>query len=406
MPAAIILNVQPPHKMTGNSIDDQHPTTTKTNHMNKQADIIVIGAGIAGTSAAAALAGCAKVLVLDQEAQPGYHSTGRSAATWAPFYGPDTIQRLTALSRSTLTSPSKDMGANPFTAPRGEMMLGRAGDEAEIERNKAFGMDALTHEDALKLVPLLKTDSITDILFTDNMLSIDVDALHQAYIKKTKSHGSELICNAKVNALVYENNHWVISTDAANYSAPVVINAAGAWADQIGALAGATNIKLQAKRRSAALIPYAEGTDMSKWPMIFGANETFYCTPFGNGLMVSPADETIVEPHDAWPEDIDIATGIDYFQQHIDYEAATITHKWAGLRNFVADGEPVVGFDPQLGGFFWLAGQGGYGIQTSPALGAFCRALIYPEQQHHNNDLQLSDTDIKELKNSMTPARL
>ena len=201
----------------------------------------------------------------------------------------------------------------------------------------------------------------------------------------------------------YSDNRWHITTPTTCYQTPIVINAAGAWADSIAALAGVTPVGLQPKRRSAALAPYAEGENMPDWPMIFGAGESFYCTPFGNGMMISPADETPVDPHDIWPEDIDIATGIDLFQQHIDYDFKSVIHQWAGLRTFAPDGNPVVGFDNNLPGFFWLAGQGGYGIQTSPALAALCRELIYPDSGTSNGFF--TEPEITDLRYKLSPAR-
>ncbi len=369
-----------------------------------ETDIIVIGAGIAGTSAAAELATNANVIVLEREAHPGYHSTGRSAATWAPFYGPDVIQKLTALSKTTLCNPPIEMGGTAFTGPRGEMMLGRTGDEEEIDQHIEYGMQALSKSDALQYVPLIN-ESVTHFLYTDNMLSIDVDALHQSYIKKTKSLGSSIECNQEVVSVEYSTNKWIVATATTQYSAPIVVNAAGAWADQIAALAGAETIGLQPKRRSAALTPYAEHSNMADWPMIFGAGEVFYCTPFGNGMMISPADETIVEPHDAWPDDLDIATGIDIFQQFINYEVQTLNHQWAGLRTFAPDGNPVVGFDSELPGFFWLAGQGGYGIQTSPAIGALCAELILTKHSVANTSVLLNESHRKDLTNALSPVR-
>lgn len=372
--------------------------------MTIQSDIVIIGAGIAGASAAAALSDYANVIVLEQEAHPGYHSTGRSAATWAPYYGPDVIQLLTALSKSTLTSPPTNLGSAGFTGARGEMMLGRKGDGAEIERHKEFGLLPLTIKEALQLAPLLRQDTITDVLYTDNLLSIDVDALHQAYIKKLKTLGGEIHCNSEVSSLRYNNDTWQVHTTKATYSAPIVINAAGAWAGKVGQMAGALLIEFQPKRRSAALVPFAQNANMANWPMIFGAGETFYCTPFGNGMMISPADETVVEPCDVWPEDLDIATGIDLFQQCIDYDIQSVTHQWAGLRTFAPDGKPVVGFDPTIKGFFWLAGQGGYGIQTSPAISEFCRAIIFPESRDKMHT-QMTDKAIHSLDESLSPFR-
>ncbi len=372
--------------------------------MTIQTDIVIIGAGIAGASAAAALSDYANVIVLEQEAQPGYHSTGRSAATWAPYYGPDVIQQLTALSKPTLTNPPQSLGSSSFTGARGEMMLARKGDEAEIEKHKESGLQPLPIKEALQLVPLLREDTITNILYTDNLLSIDVDALHQAYIKKLKSNGGEIQCDNEVTSLHRNNDSWQVHTSNAIYSAPIVIKAAGAWAGKVGRIAGAIPIEFQPKRRSAALVPYAKNSNMADWPMILGAGETFYCTPFGNGMMISPADETAIEPCDVWPEDLDIATGIDLFQQCIDYDIQSVTHQWAGLRTFATDGKPVVGFDSSINGFFWLAGQGGYGIQTSPAISELCLAIIFPESRDKMH-ASMSGKTIQSLDESLSPGR-
>ncbi len=366
--------------------------------MNKTTDIVVIGAGIAGTSAAAALADCCKVTVLDQESHPGYHATGRSAATWAPFYGPPIIQQLTALSLPLLATPDAMFSGSAFTSPKGEMMLGLPGDEAEIEKQLALGMQRLTMEDARQLVPLIKQDSVASVLYTDNMLDIDVDSLHQAYIRHLKRCQGNLICNARVNALSKLGDKWQVETEHHTYEADIIINAAGAWADCIAQLAGITPLGVQPKRRTAALVPFIESANMAQWPMVFGVGERFYCTPFGNGLMVSPADETPVEPHDAWPADIDVAGGIDEFQKYIDYDVTRVEHQWAGLRTFTPDGDPAVGFAAEAEGFFWLAGQGGYGIQTSPAMAAICRFLI-AEDAPSNHLFPAIDKQVVDLLN-------
>lgn len=377
--------------------------------MTEKTDIIVIGAGIAGTSAAAALAESASVIVLEQEAQPGYHATGRSAATWAPFYGPQVIQRLTAHSKQTLCSPGPKLGGNSFTTPSGEMMLGRAQDAGELEEQKQLGMHAIPFKEAQQMVPLLRRDVIDSVLYTDAMLRIDVDALHQAYIKTLKAAGGSIACNAKVESLRNDGQGWSVATSDRHYEAPIVINAAGAWADEIAAMAGVGTIGIQPKRRSAALVPFAENANMENWPMIFGAGEVFYATPFGNGMMISPADETPVEPHDAWPDELDLATGIDHFQSMIDYDIRRITHSWAGLRTFAPDGSPVVGFDSKVPGFFWLAGQGGYGIQTSAAIATLCAKLI---NESRNNKTEAEyfvnpqdHQELSSLASQLNPAR-
>ncbi|MBX2886414.1 MAG: FAD-binding oxidoreductase [Granulosicoccus sp.] len=364
--------------------------------------VIVIGAGIAGTSAAAALAGCCDVMVLEQETHPGYHATGRSAATWAPFYGPDIIQQLTALSLPLLSHPNRSFSEAPFTSPKGELMLGRKEDQLEIEKHLALGMQSLTVEQAMKIVPLINADAVDSILYSDNMLDIDVNALHQAYIKHLKRNDGKLICNAKVESLVHKNRQWQVTTKETTWNCDVVINAAGAWADHIARIGGVTPLDIQPKRRTAAMVPYLDEFNMSRWPMVFGAAENFYCTPFGNGLMVSPADETPVEPHDAWPDDLDVARGIEEFQNYINYEVTRVDHRWAGLRTFTRDGEPAVGFAADAEGFFWLAGQGGYGIQTSPAIAAICHHLIAGDTSTQSS---LSEINIQHIER-LNPARL
>lgn len=397
----------------------------------KQADIIVIGAGMAGCSAAATLADSARVIVLEQEQQPGYHATGRSAATLAPFYGPTVIQQLTALSAPYLNAPPAVASDAPFTSPRGEMILvgknnttkdqaDSASTEALVEESLAHGLQTLSFEDAQQIVQLLKPDAIDRVLYTDKLLSIDVDALHQSYIRLLRKAGGEIICESPVTHLDYANNHWHVTCGKAEYRAPVIVNAAGAWADDIAGLAGLPRSGLQPKRRSAALVPFPElpaagvqtqvqtrtqtrKTDQTStaanWPMVLDIHERFYCIPFGSGLMVSPADETPMDAHDVWPEDIDLATGIDHFQQLLNYDVQTMTHSWAGLRTFAADGEPIVGFDPLAEGFFWLAGQGGYGIQTAPAMSMLCDYLINNKASEHADSLA-------QFEQRLTPARL
>jgi len=344
--------------------------------MSAQVDIIVIGAGIAGTSAASALSENNSVVVLERESQPGYHSTGRSAATWAPFYGPEVIRELTALSYPLLSNPCAEFADSAFTSGKGELVVCPHSHQDELDHHLALGMQRLSATDALNMVPLLKLEANDQVLYTDQMLDIDVDRLHQAYIQYTRQQGGELICNAEVKSIEHIDSQWHVVTTQGDWVSPVVINAAGAWADEIAKLAKVTPVGIQPKRRSAALVPFLDEHRMADWPMIFGAGESFYCTPFGNGLMISPADETDVDPCDIWPEELDIAKGIDEFQRRINYDVERVVHKWAGLRNFAPDGNPVVGFDKQADGFFWLAGQGGYGIQTSPALAALCKSLI------------------------------
>ncbi len=363
--------------------------------MNKP-DIIVVGAGIAGTSAAALLAEHYSVLVLEMEAQPGHHSTGRSAATWAPYYGPPVIQTLTALSGPALNSPSPEFSNQPFTSPRGQMVF-TTRDSANSPEESTSEMRLLSKSQARDKVGLLKTDMIDLIWYTDGLVNIDVDLLHQAFMRQLKNNHGTIVCNQRVNALNRQGRNWQVVTDGGTYSAPIVINAAGAWADTLATLAGIPEIGLQPKRRTAALVPY-KGDSMQHWPLIFNAAEDFYCIPFGGSLLISPADETPVDPHDAWPDDTDVATGIDRFQRVIDYDIEHVSHRWAGLRTFAPDGVPVVGYERSVDGFFWLAGQGGYGIQTSVAMATLTCGLIR----------EAFDTDQEQysgLSKALTPSR-
>jgi len=370
--------------------------------MATQVDIIVIGAGIAGTSAASVLSENNSVVVLEREAQPGYHSTGRSAATWAPFYGPEVIRELTALSYPLLSNPCAEFADSAFTSKKGELIVCPHTLQEELDHHLALGMQLLSTTDALKKVPLLKLEATDQVLYTDEMFDIDVDRLHRAYIRYTRQQGGDLVCNAEVKSLERSDNQWHVVTSQGSWVSPVVVNAAGAWVDEVARLAKVEPVGIQPKRRSAVLVPFLDEHHMADWPMIFGAGESFYCTPFGNGLMISPADETDIEPCDVWPDELDIARGIDEFQRRVDYDVERVVHKWAGLRNFALDGNPVVGFDKHADGFFWLAGQGGYGIQTSPALAALCKSLIEGDQ---NASPVFGEVSTGKLCENLAPSR-
>ncbi len=347
--------------------------------MSETFDVIVIGAGIAGASVAARLQPRRKVLVVEMEDRPGYHSTGRSAAMYVPTYGPPMVLALTRASGKFFRSPPGGFAEAPLLTPRGELMLVDAGHEAEAEKARALGLKDISHDEVASLLPLIRPESFTMALLDREAEDIDVDLLHQGFLKSFRRAGGALKCDAGVRAMQHRGGCWQVETRAGTFEAPVVVDAAGAWADEVAKLAGAAPVGVQPRRRSAALVTPPDGVDVSGWPLTFGAGETFYFKPMGGKIMISPADATPVEPHDAWADDMRIAEAIELYQAHMDQEITRLDHTWAGLRSFAPDGEPVVGYDSAIEGFFWLAGQGGYGIQTSPALSLTAAALICHE---------------------------
>lgn len=341
-------------------------------------DVMIIGAGIAGTSVAAELVADCSVLVLEAEDQPGYHSTGRSAAMWVPSYGPPSIRRLAQAAGPFLQNPPEGFTSTNLVTPKGELMVGFKGEEvclADFQIEAPY-MKSLSSSEAKDIVPLLRADALCGALYDETAQDLDVDALHQGYMRLFRERGGKLVCSARVNALRRAGDTWSVTAGETEFSAPKVINAAGAWCDEIAKLAGLKPVGLIPKRRSAALVDAPAGYEIDPWPLVFGAEESFYFRPMSGQLMVSPADATPVEPHDAWAEDMALAEGIDKFQQATTYEVAKLNHTWGGLRTFAPDGEFVVGFDPAENGFFWLAGQGGYGIETSPAMSRLAAALL------------------------------
>ena len=338
--------------------------------MSAATDFIVIGAGIAGASVASELAREHTVVLLEAEDAPGYHSTGRSAAMWVPEYGPPVIRALTKASGPFFHDPPQGFVEASILTPKGEMMLALNGQEDEIEKELEKSAEGsfmrVSPEEIAEHVPLIKKQEIVGGLLDKGAYEIDVDVLFQGFLRAYKARGGTLVCDARVSALSREDGHWQLETPVGSFQAPVVINASGAWGDVVAEIAGVNKVGLVPKRRSAALVPAPDGVDVSNWPLGFGAGETFYFKPSSGQLMISPADETPVEPHDAWADDMDIAEGIHHFQHVVDMEVNRVTHTWAGLRSFVEDGNPVVGFDPHIEGFFGLSGRGDMAFKPRP----------------------------------------
>lgn len=346
--------------------------------MIRTADIVVIGAGIAGASMAARLAGIGtgRVLLLDMEDSPGFHTTSRSAAMWEPSFGPPIFRALTLASGPFLHDPPDSFSPTPLVTPREVMMCGEHDDGHDPAEFVARGYAEITRGEAAALVPQLRLDGLAWILLDALTKSVDVDALHQGFLRAARAGGCTIECGARVEQ-ARRNGTWTIATAAGSVSTPLAVIAAGAWADQVAALFGAAPVGLEPRRRSACIIAPPAAADTSRWPQIFPAREDFYCKPTGGQLMVSPCDATPVEPHDAYSDDFKLAEGIAAYERLIDHNVTRIERSWGGLRTFAKDGNPVVGFDPEVEGLFWLAGQGGYGIQSSPALSEVAAHLLH-----------------------------
>jgi D-arginine dehydrogenase len=348
--------------------------------MSERADYLVVGAGIAGASIGYFLAPHGHVVLLERESQPGYHTTGRSAALFIESYGTPQVRALTCASRQFLEAPPPGFADHALLTPRGAMFVGTSAqsavlDEAyEVASKVSKQVRRLSPEQARDRVPVL-SPGLSAVIEQDAM-DMDVNAIHQGYLRGLKAQGGSVVCDAEVTRCERVGEDWEIDAGSGSYRAPVVINAAGAWCDIIGKLAGAHSIGLQPKRRSAFIFAPPQNMPSADWPMVIGADESFYFKPDAGMLLGSPANEDPVEPQDVQAEELDIAIAIERIEQATTLRIRRPSRVWAGLRSFVADGDLVGGYDGRLKGFFWLAAQGGYGIQTSPAMGEACGAMV------------------------------
>lgn len=345
-----------------------------------RSDFLVVGGGIAGASAGYFLAASGTVTLLEAEAVPGYHATGRSAALFSEYYGNGVVRALTAASRPFYTAPPPGFTA-PLLSPRGVLALCPHGAEARFETVLAAGLTApvpvreLGPGEAQRHCPVVRPEWFSRAMLKPAAMDIDVDAVHQGFLRGIRARGGQVVRSAGVRALSRSAGEWRAVTGAGEFSAPCLINAAGAWADEIAGLAGVPGIGLTPLRRSACIVAAPAGVGASRWPMVADVTETFYVKPESGRLLLSPADATPVPPGDARPEDIDIAAAIDRVRAATTLEIRHVQRAWAGLRSAVPDDTPVIGPAPQLPGFVWLAALGGYGIQTAPAAGELAAAL-------------------------------
>ncbi len=344
-------------------------------------DVLVIGAGIAGASAAALLAETQTVVMLEREVAPGMHSTGRSAALFSEIYGGVAVRALSRASRDFLYNPPPGFAEAPIVRPRGALHIAS---ETQIDALDAFcalpdvapAIQRLGADEARALCNILRLDYVAAGALETGSADVDVDLLHQGYLRQFKARGGRLVVNAEVTGLCHGPEGWTIDTPGQTYQAATVVNAAGAWADEIAILAGAHTVGLQPGRRTALIVDAPAGSGSEDWPMVIDVDEQFYFRPSGGALMLSPADETPSAPCDAQPDEWDIAVAIDRVQTATTLDVRQVRHRWAGLRSFTPDRNPVVGYAADRPGFFWLAGQGGYGIQTAPAMARLACALV------------------------------
>ena len=346
--------------------------------------LLIIGAGIAGASLAWRLARAGRpVVLIEREPQPGMHSTGRSAAMFMESYGPPGVRALTRASRDFYLHPPAGFAEAPLLSPRHALFVATAGQQAALARMQAdlaasgTTMVLLNSELLAQAAPALKPDLFQNALLDEQGYDMDVHALLQGFLRGARQAGARLLTGVWPLRAAHDGQRWRVAlSDGNELVAHTVVNAAGAWADELAALFGAVPIGLQPRRRSAFTFRVPEGVDLARWPMVADVDEAWYFKPDAGQLLGSPANADPVPPHDVQPEEFDIALGIHLIQEATNLRIERPTATWAGLRSFVADGDLVIGFDDACPGFFWLAAQGGYGIQSAAGASLLAASLI------------------------------
>jgi D-arginine dehydrogenase len=340
-------------------------------------DVIIVGGGIAGASLGAEIANRRRTLIVEAEDQCGYHSTGRSAAFYLESYGGPDVARLTIASGPFLETPPADFAAKTFLDPRGCVHLSD-GDWPELPAE--VPARRIGREELERLVPGI-APRWTMALFEPGCADIDVAALHAAFLRKFRRAGGTLTTRARLVRGERTGAGWTVHfADGAEARAPILVDAAGAWADSVAEAAGVSRLGIEPKRRTMVQLRVG-ASGLNRLPLVNDANGQFYFKGEGDrSVWLSPHDEIPTEPCDAAPEEIDVATAIERFENVVDWPVERIERSWAGLRTFAPDRLPVYGFDPRAPGFFWCAGQGGFGIQTSPAAARLAAALLLEEE--------------------------
>lgn len=343
-------------------------------------DIVIVGGGIAGASLGAVLAEHAHVLLLEMEASAGYHATGRSVAFWEETYGGLAVQPLTTASGPMLSVPDPDFADTSFLTARQTLHVGRATDAAARDRllDEFDGKVELVPVDPATLVPGLRPEWTLGVL-EPGVCDIDVAALHQAWLRQFRRRGGELRLATALKKAVPSDGGWRIETDQGAIDCGIIVNAAGAWADDVAAACGVEPIGIAPLRRTVVQLR-VPAMPSAGLPLVMDLASQFYFKPEGEGrVWLTPHDEEPSLPCDAAPEELAVAQAISRFQAVVDWPVEAVERRWAGLRSFSRDRAPVYGFDPMAPGFFWFAGQGGFGIQTSPAAALLAAALLRRE---------------------------
>lgn len=347
----------------------------------KKYDVAIIGAGIAGASIAAEIAENRSVLLLEAEEQPGYHATGRSAAFWTETYGGPLVQPLTTASRDFLENPPTDFSDHSFLKQRRAINIATEDDKSLADKfiadfdGSGVAMERWSGDRLKAAIPNLKP-AWQHAVYEPDCRDIDVGGLHMAYLRAARRSGVDLECNAKVEAMAFADDHWQIQTRNGEHLAKMVVNAAGAWADEIATLAGIEPVNITPMRRTMVQLQTDPPSSFDS-ELIVALNGDFYFKPeAGGGYWLSPHDETPSAAIDVAPEELDVAIAIDRFEHVLDVEIKSVMRKWAGLRSFAPDRLPVYGYEPDHPQFFWFAGQGGFGIQTAPAAARLAKSLL------------------------------
>lgn len=342
-------------------------------------DVIVVGAGIAGATVAAHLAPDHRVALVEAEEAAGYHTTGRSAAIWILNYGPPSVRVLTGLSRAFFEGPPPGFADVPILSPRAVVFLAPPDQLDRLHTMLAAGTALREASIAAitALVPALRPGYAVAAAIEEDAFDMDVAQLHQGFLRQLRAHHGELALRSRTGRIERQSGRWRVETSGgASYTAPVIVNASGAWGDEVAGQAGVAPVGLVPKRRTGCVIDPSPWV-ATKWPMVNDVDHTWYIRPEARTkMMVSPADETDMYPHDVAPDEMDVAIAIDRMQQALDIEVRRVEHSWAGLRTFAPDRNFVLGWDASVDGFFWCVGQGGYGIQTSPAAGQLAADVI------------------------------